>query len=207
MLPRSICRYILVSNHLPVKASRENEDAGWNFELDVDALVVQAKARNPAPCPPPSLHTEQDTTGSPINQFGHVLACAIVSGHQHSAVSQVSSSRLCSHIKTPAPYTFPWSLVGSLIQSYASRSSSHMTLAAPQEGIDEEYQIMYVGSLSVEVDPMDQDVRPACSASSELRKAVVCLCRPGAVVDSAAMMVALSALRPAGRAGHHVTLR
>ena len=48
VLPRLARRYILVSNHLPVKASRENDDAGWNFELDVDALVVQAKARPPA---------------------------------------------------------------------------------------------------------------------------------------------------------------
>ena len=32
-----------------------------------------------------------------------------------------------------------------------------------QEGIDEEYQIMYVGSLSVEIDPMDQDVRISLS--------------------------------------------
>ena len=28
-----------------------------------------------------------------------------------------------------------------------------------QEGIDEEYQIMYVGCLSVDVDPMEQEVR------------------------------------------------
>ncbi len=34
-----------MTNHLPVKASRESEDTDWNFELDVDALVVQAKAR------------------------------------------------------------------------------------------------------------------------------------------------------------------
>ncbi len=47
MPPVLLCRYILVSNHLPVKASRENEDADWNFELDIDALVVQAKARRP----------------------------------------------------------------------------------------------------------------------------------------------------------------
>ena len=33
-----------MTNHLPVKASRESEDTDWNFELDVDALVVQAKA-------------------------------------------------------------------------------------------------------------------------------------------------------------------
>ncbi len=39
---------------------------------------------------------------------------------------------------------------------------AELSLAAAatlQEGIDEEYQIMYVGSLSVEIDPMDQDVR------------------------------------------------
>ena len=37
-----------------------------------------------------------------------------------------------------------------------------------QEGIDEEYQIMYVGCLSVEIDPMDQDVRYFSRSSSWL---------------------------------------
>lgn len=41
---RSKKRFILVSNHLPIKASRTANDDGWDFEWDQDALIAEAHA-------------------------------------------------------------------------------------------------------------------------------------------------------------------
>lgn len=40
--PSTACRLIFVTNHLPLKVSRD-EVSGWSFEWDPDALVLQAK--------------------------------------------------------------------------------------------------------------------------------------------------------------------
>ena len=93
------CRYILVSNHLPVKASRENEDADWNFELDIDALVVQAKACHPPLCRLDVLHTKHRVNcKSGRTQLRDVLSIAAFAGNQHSTVSH---SMLTITLTTP----------------------------------------------------------------------------------------------------------
>lgn len=42
LAPGAACRLIFVTNHLPLKVSRD-EVSGWSFEWDPDALVLQAK--------------------------------------------------------------------------------------------------------------------------------------------------------------------
>ncbi len=37
-------RIILVSNHLPIRATKREETASWEFEWDEDALIYQAQA-------------------------------------------------------------------------------------------------------------------------------------------------------------------
>lgn len=44
-----VCRFILVSNHLPIKAKRSADDSGWDFEWDEDALIAEANVRLPSP--------------------------------------------------------------------------------------------------------------------------------------------------------------
>jgi hypothetical protein len=39
-------RIILVSNHLPIRASKREETGSWEFEWDEDALIYQAQARS-----------------------------------------------------------------------------------------------------------------------------------------------------------------
>ena len=88
-MPHAFPRYILVSNHLPVKASRENEDADWNFELDIDALVVQAKARHPALCPVLCCMLRN-------LRFGRLRRCIVSCfscGHQHATLSLLLTLR------------------------------------------------------------------------------------------------------------------
>ena len=36
-------RFILVSNHLPIRATKREEAGGWEFEWDEDALIYQAQ--------------------------------------------------------------------------------------------------------------------------------------------------------------------
>lgn len=37
-------RFIFVSNHLPIRATKREETGGWEFEWDEDALIYQAQA-------------------------------------------------------------------------------------------------------------------------------------------------------------------
>ena len=39
----SLCRCILVSNHLPIRATKQEETGTWEFEWDEDALIYQAQ--------------------------------------------------------------------------------------------------------------------------------------------------------------------
>jgi len=152
-----------VSNHLPVKASRENEDADWNFELDIDALVVQAKARHLAlgpssVCCTPSTEISASLAGRGCNAL---LTASL------DTSSRLSANRVLT--VTPTPETPGASCITTASAGVPSSmgvpgraedlGQAHSSAFSRQEGIDEEYQIMYVGSLSVEIDPMDQDVR------------------------------------------------
>jgi len=40
-----------VSNHLPIRVTRNEETSAWEFAWDEDALIAQAQARRP-PAPP-----------------------------------------------------------------------------------------------------------------------------------------------------------
>lgn len=37
---------ILVSNHLPIKVKRSEDNSGWDFEWDEDALIAEANVRH-----------------------------------------------------------------------------------------------------------------------------------------------------------------
>ncbi|KAK9815725.1 hypothetical protein WJX72_008591 [[Myrmecia] bisecta] len=41
--PKQQARFILVSNHLPLRMTRSRDNTGWDFELDEDALIAQAQ--------------------------------------------------------------------------------------------------------------------------------------------------------------------
>ena len=37
------CRFIIVANHLPIRASKDPQLKSWSFEWDEDALISQAQ--------------------------------------------------------------------------------------------------------------------------------------------------------------------
>ncbi len=38
-----------MSNHLPIKVKRSEDNSGWDFEWDEDALIAEANVRHSAP--------------------------------------------------------------------------------------------------------------------------------------------------------------
>lgn len=131
-------RLIIVSNVLPIRGRKEAH--GWEFEWDQDALVAQAK----------------------VGRQGPNSAYARQCQKEHSLCFLATRLAGCRMTALAAAAN---QMQGNPNTWYKQRAQHQQTLCelmcvcvCVQEGIPEEYDVVYVGSLSVDVDPREQDV-------------------------------------------------
>jgi hypothetical protein len=139
------CRLIIVSNVLPIRGKKEAH--GWEFEWDQDALVAQAKVSR---------------TGGysirPAAVLSALSALPSVSCAPCPAASKLAllTVRLASGLPPSTSLATKQQLL--MCAGLTTPHGASAVLCCVQEGIPDEYDVVYVGSLSVEVDPREQDV-------------------------------------------------